>query len=90
MSKKRQHYIPQMILRNFTYFRVPMAIPRICYFDTFTKQTKLVTPKDICCKNNLYELKNDSDEFIYENLIENNLSLLEKEWSLIINKLKNK
>lgn len=89
MATKRQHYIPQMILRNYTIFRPPMARPMLFQYDLENRCERMVTTQDACVKNNLYELRGEDGRIIAStrNAIENCLSVFEGEWTGIIKKL---
>lgn len=86
---KKQHYIPRMILKRFTTFHIPMRKPLIYQYDKEKGIERLVDIYDICRKNNLYEIKDEtgviSDKEI--NLIENGFSRLESVWNDIIDKV---
>lgn len=89
MPTKKQHYIPRMLLKRFTMFRVPMRKPLIYQYDKEKGIERLVDIYDICRKNNLYEIKDAkgriSDKEV--NLIENGFSRLEFTWNKIIDKI---
>lgn len=89
MPTKKQHYIPRMLLKRFTVFRVPMRKPLIYQYDKEKGIERLVDIYDICRKNNLYEIKDEkgriSDKEV--NLIENGFSRLESEWNKVIDKI---
>ena len=89
MPTKKQHYIPRMLLKRFTTFRIPMKKPLIYQYDKEKGIERLVDIYDICRKNNLYEIKDEtgviSDKEI--NLIENGFSRLESVWNDIIDKV---
>lgn len=89
MTTKKQHYIPRMILKNFTYFRIPMRKPLIYYFDKQKNIECLIDIKNVCRKNYLYEFKDENNNNIYTNLNENYFSRLESKWAEIIKKIKN-
>lgn len=89
MPTKKQHYIPRMLLKRFTVFRVPMRKPLIYQYDKEKEIERLVDIYDICRKNYLYEIKDEkgriSDKEV--NLIENGFSRLEFTWNKIIDKI---
>lgn len=89
MATKRQHYIPQMILRNYTVFRPPMARPMLFQYDLKNGCERMVATQDACVKNNLYELRGEDGRIIEStrNVIENCLSVFEGKWTGIIRKL---
>lgn len=89
MSTKKQHYIPRMLLKRFTTFHVPMRKPLIYQYDKEKKVERLVDVYDICRKNNLYEIKDESGIISNEeiNLIEKGFSRLECRWNKIIDKI---
>ena len=87
MPKKKQHYIPRMILKRFAASREKK--PLIYQYDKEKGIERLVDIYDICQKKYLYEIKDESgmisDEEI--NLIENGFSRLECRWNKIIDKV---
>lgn len=89
MPTKKQHYIPRMLLKRFTTFRIPMRKPLIYQYDKIKNVERFVDIYDICRKDNLYEIKDEtgiiSDKEI--NLIENGFSRLESVWNEIIDKI---
>lgn len=89
MSTKKQHYIPRMLLKHFTTFCVPMPKPLIYQYDKDKNVERLVDISDICRKNYLYEIRDESGTIsdIEMNLIENGFSRLESEWNDIICKI---
>lgn len=92
MPTKKQHYIPRMILKRFTTFRIPMRKPLIYQYDKENGIERLVDIRDICRKNNLYEIKDEAGKICDEeiNLIENEFSRLEYMWNKIIDKIEQK
>lgn len=82
---KKQHYIPRFYLRNFSNNN-----KMIYQYDVSTDNSSFVSINSICYQNYLYEFKDENDELIYCNWIENILSKWEKEFSIIINSIKNK
>lgn len=89
MPTKKQHYIPRMLLKRFTTFHVPMRKPLIYQYDKVTGTERLVDIYDICRKNNLYEIRDETGEISDKerNLIENCFSRLEFAWNKIIDKI---
>lgn len=86
---KKQHFVPRMILKHHTYFRIPMREPIIYQYDKEKDICRAVDIYDICRKNNLYEFRNE-DGSIKEsarNAIENALSWYETQWDTIFNKI---
>ena len=86
---KKQHFIPRMILKHHTYFRIPMRKPIIYQYDKEKGICRAVDIYDICRKDNLYEFRNE-DGSIKEstrNAIENTLSWYESSWGKIFNKI---
>ena len=78
--KKYEHFIPQLYLKFFSpdgnmvyQYRVKSHSP-----------SKLVPIKTICYKKHLYELKNDNNEFICRNMIENTFEKYEGEFANVI------
>ena len=89
MPTKKQHYIPRMLLKRFTIFHIPMKKPLIYQYDKEKRIERLVDIYDICRKNYLYEIRNESGIISHEeiNLIENGFSHLESVWNRIIDKI---
>lgn len=89
MSTKKQHYISRMILKNYTYFQIPMRKPMIYQYNLYTTEERLVDIRSVCFKKNLYEIKNECGIILDKerNLIENNFSKLEYKWNEVIQKL---
>lgn len=86
---KKQHFVPRMILKHHTYFRIPMRKPIIYQYDKEKGICRTVDIYDICRKDNLYEFRNE-DGSIKEstrNAIENTLSWYESSWDKIFNKI---
>ena len=52
---KKQHFVPRMILKHHTYFRIPMRKPIIYQYDKEKGICRTVDIYDICRKDNLYE-----------------------------------
>lgn len=90
---KKQHYIPQMILKRFMNTRVPLRKPVIYQYDK-EKDIEIQIPKvaDICVEKELYEIRNDNGVISEEerNLIEKSFGRLESKWNMIINKIEQK
>lgn len=88
-TTKKQHFIPQMVLRNFCITSQDGS-KKLLQIDTLAKSRRLVIPKEICQRKNLYEYKNENNENVKEviNFIENCLSHYEREWNNIFNKIK--
>ena len=92
MVTKKQHYIPRMLLKHFTTFRIPMRKPLIHQYDKNKDIERLVDVYDVCRERYLYELR-DGSGFISKNelnLIENGFSCLESAWDKIIRKIEQK
>lgn len=89
MSTKKQHYIPRMLLKRFTTFHIPMRKPLIYQYDKEKSIERSVDVYEICRKNNLYEIKDESGTISDTeiNLIENGFSRLEFVWDKIIDKI---
>lgn len=89
MSTKKQHYIPRMLLKRFTTFRVPMRKSLIYQYDKKKNIERMIDVADACRENNLYELRNElgliKDEEI--NLIEKGFSIMESIWNKILDKV---
>lgn len=90
---KKQHYIPQMMLKRFMNTQVPIRKPIIYQYDK-EKDIERQIPKvaDICFEKNLYEIRNENDIISDEerNLIEDSFSRLESTWNVIIKKIEEK
>lgn len=84
---KKQHYIPRMLLKRFTYFRIPMRKPLLHQYDIEKGIERLVSVESCCIKKNLYELLNAQDKYMMSNYLENNLSLIENRCNAIIDKI---
>ena len=55
MPTKKQHYIPRMLLKRFTTFRIPMKKPLIYQYDKEKGIERLVDIYDICRKSELLQ-----------------------------------
>lgn len=86
---KKQHYIPRMLLKHFTTFYIPLKKPLIYQYDKIKCIERLVDINDICCKNYLYEIRDESGVISKNeiNLIENAFSCFESAWNKIIDKI---
>lgn len=71
---KRQHYVPQMYLRNF-------SVDEKCYvFNPYIKIIEHKNIRDICEENYLYEIRDNEGKFLFpdsKNEIEKALSIIE-------------
>lgn len=71
---KKQHYVPQMYLRNF-------SVNDRCYvYNPFTERIENKNIRDICEENYLYEIRDDKGDFLFpetKNEIEKALSEIE-------------
>lgn len=89
MPTKKQHYIPRMLLKRFTTFRVPMRKSLIYQYDKEKNIERMIDVYDACRVNNLYELRNEfgliKDE--ERNLIEKRFSFRESIWNKILCKV---
>lgn len=56
---KKQHFVPRMILKHHTYFRIPMRKSIIYQYDKEKDICRTVDIYDICRKDNLYEFRNE-------------------------------
>lgn len=79
----KQHYIPQFYFRNFSEDQ--KRIYQINLKEITS--SKLVPIESICFKKNLYELRDDNDEYIHRNMIENKLSEFEGILSSLISSI---
>ena len=89
---RKQHYIPQFIIRNFQNRIIPETDERVWYYNTFKHEYYRALPKDICKQDYLYELRNE-DNSIKENtknIIEKYLAVFEYNWAKIVKTLPNK
>lgn len=84
MGTKKQHYVPQVYLRNFTY------TDQIWVYNRVNKKIYKSSIRDVCAKNHLYETEwinspNDND-FVLYNAIENTFSEAEGRYAYILKK----
>lgn len=89
---KKQHYIPRMILKQHAA-RPPVQNGLIYQYDKKKRIERLPKISDVCYKDNLYELKDDSGRIVKgtENVIEKLFGVFEHRWNCIIdNELKNR
>lgn len=77
---KKQHYVPEFLLKNFCSSDGKFAAYNIQY-----KSYSRKSPAQVCYKDFLYETRNNNDEFILCNEIEKYFSEKEKEYSDCIN-----
>ena len=87
---KKQHFIPRMILKHYTCFRIPMRKPMIYQYDKNKMIERLVDISEVCRANNLYELRDAKGNILedYRNLYEQVFSNYESQWDkIIINKI---
>ncbi len=82
---KKQHFIPRFYLKNFSDNGKTMY-----RYDKATENIASVSINSVCYQDNLYEFKDENDNLLYCNLIENILSTWEHEFSIVINSIKNK
>lgn len=83
---KREHYIPQFYLKNFS----PDNKRIWQYQINSNTAAKLVPIESICHEKNLYEFKNEDGSIIEKNLIESRLSALEGCFSNVIKSIMSK
>lgn len=81
-----EHFVPQFYLKFFS----PDNAKIYQYKIKSRHPSKLVPIETICCEKDLYELKNDNNEFICRNLIENILGRFEGEFANVINSIVSK
>lgn len=86
---KNQHYISQMILKNFSNSPENSKHKEILQYDIYKKTTRMVDIKGECKKRNLYEFKNNDNQSCF-NYVEKYFSFFERKWSVIFNKIINK
>ena len=77
---KKQHYVPEFLLKNFCSSDGKFERYNIQY-----KSYSRKSPAQVCYKDFLYETRNNNDEFILCNEIEKYFSEKEKEYSDCIN-----
>lgn len=85
---KNQHYIPQMVLKNFSNYSNKTKHKEIFQYDIYKKSTRMVNIKDVCKKRNLYEFKNNNQQQL-TNLVEKYFSLYERKWNIVFEKIMN-
>lgn len=78
-----------MLLKHFTTFYIPLKKPLIYQYDKIKCIERLVDINDICCKNYLYEIRDESGLIPEKeiNLIEDSFSRFELVWNKIIDKI---
>lgn len=83
-KKKKQHYIPRFLLKNFAD-QMPIPIRNGCIFRIDLEKRTLRTPqiKHECVKKSLYECR----EILPENYLEDMLGRFEDQWAIILKKL---
>ncbi|MCQ2534306.1 MAG: DUF4238 domain-containing protein [Clostridia bacterium] len=87
MRTQKEHYIPQVYLKGFTNDE-----NNIWFYD-FEKKfspNKPVPTKSVCYEEYLYEIRNDNGDIIFDNYLEQCLSVLERMFSKYRTKIKNK
>lgn len=93
---KSEHYIAQVHLKGFSpeYVKYKQNKKTKCfiyYYDLINNiQQKAVPVDSVCAEKNLYEFRNDDGNIIYQNLIENTLSAIEKVFPKYREKLEKK
>lgn len=90
MSTKKQHYVPQMYLRNFSD-----SSERIFALNKKMKKIYKSNIRDICAKNNLYETKwkvapAPQEIYILRNKTENQLAKMEERFAEVLRYLVSK
>lgn len=88
-TTKRQHYILQFYLKNFTD-----DSNKLWVYDRLRKKFFKNSPKDICCEKNLYEtLWEDVDsrlgEFVLQNQMENKFAQQEGIYNFLLKRIIN-
>ena len=95
----KEHFIPQCYLGQFSpderYSdgkKKPFDRRHIYSYDLISgiQSPKPVLIKSICYEINLYEFKNDQGDFIYQNLIENILSVYEGHFATVFRSIRGK
>jgi len=84
---KRQHYLPQFYLRNFTNDQ-----GKVWCYDRFKERIYACNPRDIACENYLYETRwEDANpklgEFVLPNQMEKKFAEKEGEYSKLLQKI---
>ncbi len=85
--KKKQHYVAQVYLRNFSLDKKNIYFLEL---SDFYIPKKTVPIKSQCYEKNLYEMFNEKGERINPNYLENILAVLERKYGPIINSLSTK
>ena len=84
---KKQHYVPQFYLRNFT-----SDDNKLWVFDRVKEEYYFRTPKEVCYEKYLYETPWKDEEpklgkFVLENQIENYFADKEGEYSPLLKRI---
>lgn len=87
MSTKKQHYVPQFYLKNFSDESLQLYV-----LNKNQKKIYKSSVRDICSKNNLYEIKwqkkpTGQEAFILKNSIENSLCEMEGRYANVLQKV---
>lgn len=93
-TTKRQHYIPQMILKqhfvDFKDAQIPERYPYLWQYDKVNNvERKIYDVSKICYEKNLYEFKDDSGQITPGtcNDLENYLSKCESKWNIVLKRI---
>lgn len=78
--KRHEHFVPEFYLKHFS----PDNVQIYQYKIKSKEPSKLVPIKSICYRKDLYEFKNNDNNFVFRNLIENAFEKLEGEFSNVI------
>lgn len=85
-DKKEEHFIPRTYLKGFSR-NGKSVCEYVCDEDKFVEHCSIIT---MCKRKNLYEFKNENNEIVAKNLIENEFSKIEDLFSEFRKQLKNK
>lgn len=76
-----------MLLKRFTYFRIPMRKPLLRQYDTEKGIERLVSIESCCRKDYLYELYDENGNILSLNYLESRFSIIENMCNIVIDKL---
>lgn len=85
---KKQHYIPQMILRRFVASS-PCRLRGVWRYDSLRNESRCVDYKGECKRKYLYEYRDDNGDIDdgTKNTIEQLLSSLESKWCVVLDRV---
>ncbi|WP_155828743.1 DUF4238 domain-containing protein [Butyrivibrio sp. XPD2006] len=88
--KKREHYVPRMVLKNFCIEDEPGK----CWeYNLHNKSFSKKRIEELCAQNYLYEIRDDKGDFFYDkgkNAVENGFGQLESEFTPFLDTLINR